>query len=425
MLIVLRKEEYPGDDAQRAAWQASPDFGAFLEHLADALKSRAHAVEASPKLLEWMAGYEGLSVRQREALGEALTVNQRRELPFEKANCGLLLTGPLVRELPFEEASHGLLLTGPLKPPSDIDRAGTTWIRRDWSWLATRDEPLPKAALVAENKNDSELFVWIGRAMGARFRQADINAGDEVALKCVGGGGSTTGSVYEHQVMDGSPTLCVVDTDRQYKEDGIGDTATKVLQAEKRLSAQPKIPPHAVVQLDAYTVENVVPLELVRLACKNSDWVEPMACRGFFLQGGVTKPAYVDPTLKYMNPNLESKNASAKELCLSAAKNQQLLSYRKAAIHRIRELDETAPAGDDEPLILRVGKLPEVLVKKLEELRDHRRRPGKHPSAAHWLCSQLLKSPDAFADEWEPVARAVWSWGLRFPQTIRERPPTP
>jgi hypothetical protein len=422
MLIVLRKEEYPRDDAQRAAWRACPEFDAFLDHLADSLKSRAHAVEASPKLLEWMAGCEGLSEPQRRALGEASAFNQRRELPLK-------------------EVSHALLLTGPLGASADPKGICTTWIRRDWSWFARRDGPLRKAALVAENINDSDLYVWVGRAMGARLRPAEGNAGDEVAFDCVHGGGNTTGQVYERQVVEkGSPTLCVVDADKKYPEGSAGETAEAVHAAERsRLTAQ-ELAPHAVVTLEAYTVENIVPLELVRLSCKDAkgtsfDWVEPMARRGFFLWQTPSseegfKRAFVDPALKYINPDPKlpkdsmSPKGSAKMLRDSAGKDQQLLRYREAAINRIRELDRDAPKDDEGPLVMSVGKLPQDLVKKLEELRDPKRRPGKHPSAAHWLCSQLRKSPDAFADEWEPVARAVWSWGLRFPQTIRERPPT-
>ena len=402
MLIVLRKEEYPRDDAQRAAWQASPEFGAFLDHLADALKSRAHAVEAPSKLLEWMARCEGLSDRQRGALGEASVVNQRRELPFE-------------------EASHGLLLTGPLGASAYPKGARKMWSRRDWRWLACHVEPLPKAALVAENSDDSEFFVWVGRAMGARLRQTEVNAGDELALACVGGGGSTTGPVYEKLVRQGSPALCVVDADKSHSKGTVGATAQGVYNAEARLSAQPETPPHAVATLDAYTIENVLPIELVRAACPGCAWVEPMASRGFFLQRGASKLAYVDPALKYIKP----EEALAGSLRLSAEVDELLSAYREAAINRIRELDRDAPKDDEGPLVMSVGKLPQDLVKKLEELRDPKRRPGKHPSAAHWLCSQLRKSPDAFADEWEPVARAVWSWGLRFPQTIRERPPAP
>ncbi|MBK9369641.1 MAG: hypothetical protein IPN01_25645 [Deltaproteobacteria bacterium] len=181
-------------------------------------------------------------------------------------------------------------------------------IRRDWLWLATRDEPLPKAALVGENKNDSEFFLWIGRAMGARLRKKDINAGDEVALKCVGGGGNTTGSVYEHQVINGSPTLCVVDMDKQYPKAGVGGTATKVLEAEERLSKKAEMPPHAVVELDAYTVENVVPLEL-EVACK----AELGGADGV---GGSFSGRACPPTLTRAQVHQTWRTPSAKELAL-------------------------------------------------------------------------------------------------------------
>jgi hypothetical protein len=40
-----------------------------------------------------------------------------------------------------------------------------------------------------------------------------------------------------------------------------GATAQGVYNAEARLSAQHETPPHAVATLDAYTIENIVPLD--------------------------------------------------------------------------------------------------------------------------------------------------------------------
>jgi hypothetical protein len=403
MLILLRKEEYPRDNDELIKWSADPDFEKFLDVLADALKHHTHAVVAPPKLLGWMARCDRISGPQRTALDEAIDYNQRGELPWD-------------------EASHALLLTGPRGPGAHPAGGRTLWIRRDWRWLASRAEGFSKAVLVAENSHDAELFIWVGRALSARVREAGTNAGDEVALSTGGGGGSTTETVYAQQIRQGSPTLCVVDTDKTHPSGQYGDTATAVCEIHRELRASPDNPPHAVEVLEAYTVENVVPTELVKQACAGDNWVEPMTRRGFFLQqvsasSGSVPRAHVEPALKYVKP----AEASAKRLRDSAGIDAALCLYREAAIRFIRERDPDALAEDDKVFVLGVGKLPQRLVAKLEEFRDHRKRPGKFPSAAHWLCSQLLSSPDTFVEEWEHIARAVWSWGLRFPPKIRAR----
>jgi hypothetical protein len=404
MLIYLNAPEYPRDAAAFKQWQKNdPTVLRFWERLAEVIGDSRHAVFAPKRLFDWANELSGLSDTQRGALcamRDSLTADAHY---FLGASSVLVLTGP-------DRAMS-------LKHPN-LGRHH----RRDWSWLAQRKDTLQCAALVAENLNDSKFFVWIARAMGARLRPTDINEGDEVALECVAGGGSTTGQVYESKVQQGFPALCVVDADKKYPDGDPGDTASGVAQAERRLSAHPKNPPHEVVTLDAYTIENVVPLELVREACPKVDWVEPMARRGFFLQQvstseGSVSLAYVDPALKYVKP----EKASANELLGDAGQEGGLREYRENAIQLIRGRDSDAPTEDDQVLVLSVGKLPNALVQTLDVCCDHKRRPGEHDSVAHWLCSLLLASPDSFAKEWEPVARAVWSWGLCFRPRIRSR----
>lgn len=416
MLIYLNKAEYPTTQEELVGWLTDPDCLRLWERLAEVLGDGRHAVWAPPRLLMWAAELEGLSAKQRAALRRAHTEVTQKTVDLCGVSCALVLNGPKGLR-----PQGDLKLLQPKSPSKEAPPAGE--MRRDWRWFAKLSESFAKATLFAENRFDAELMLWIARALAARMKPAHANAEQELSIVCRGGGGDTTGPELSAHIQHGHPTLCVLDADKAHKGADEGGTAKKARKELSKLSDLHLRHPHWLLALDAYTIENIVPVDLVRAACQSAGWVEVMARRGFFVQrtadaslgAGV---ACVDPALKYIRPDLKPAEASAERLLASAKSDQVLTSYREEAIKRIRELDPSAPTNDHQPLVVSIGKLPESLVATLETFRDYKQRPGNHPSAAHWLCAQLLATPERFVEEWEHVARAVWSWGLRFPPQV-------
>lgn len=403
MLIYLNKPEYPNTKEDFDRWASGGDCIRLWERLAEVLRDGHHAVWAPPRLLLWAADLRDLSITQRQALTRAHGEVTQPSVDLTAASCAMVLTGP----------NRSKEISGSFSGEE---------IRRDWRWFATLQRSFGQTSLVAENQNDAELMFWVARAMSVRQRPGSDNIGDELALDCVGGGGDTTGAELAASIQRGSPTLCVVDADMCYKKAPRGGTAKKAEAAMIGLKSPQLLPPHKLLAIDAYTIENIIPLELIHASCGTGKWVKPMARRGFFVQQVKVAPqgrakAAVDPSLKY----IKLVEATVKGLLDSAKGDKKRREYRVAAIARIRELDPDAPSSDDEALILSVGKLPQKIVATLNKNHDRKARPGNHPSAAHWLCAQLLASPDTFVEEWEHIARAVWSWGLRFPPILQSR----
>jgi hypothetical protein len=391
MLIYLNAPEYPRESAAFIQWsKGSPLVLRFWERLAEVVRDGRHAVFAPKVLFDFANELVGLSDSQRHALREMGAALTEEGEHFLRASSPLVLTGPNGKK---SELKHTTL-----KDPQ----------RRDWTWFANLPDTFPRASLVAEDLDDAQWMLWVGRAMAARRRPQNENFAREVSLRCVAGGGESTGRALRGVILDGGPALCVVDSDKKHEGDAEGTVAQGARQALASVERHQRLPPHQVVVMRASAIENLMPSSLIEQACRDSGEVKLMARRGFFVQRHPdTKTgklwATLDQSLKY----IKLERSTANGLRSSSGADE-------TAIDRIRTLDRDAPSGDDEPLVLDVGKLPRRFVEALERMEAPAPLTGRSKSAAQWLCGELLAAPDQFVAEWEEIAHAVWSWGLCF-----------
>jgi hypothetical protein len=397
MLITLRGDEYLPVLEQ---WRGNDELAAFVGVLADILVRGDHAIDAPPKLLEDLSEWEGLSPRQSVALRTMAPRVARSELPFDAVTHSLVITGP----------------AGQTPDPGDPGR----WHRRDWRWLQ-RNGRLDPTVLGGEHLRDAEWYLWLGRAWGARLRPGSSSAGDELRMECRLLGGGSAEQVIRYDATHGKLVLSIIDSDSDHPGGKLGQTATDALKARREL------PEHAapvhVETLRARDVENVLPLALLEVTHPRSNWLADMARRGFFAR------RTLDPELAFVDLGKEQCERRMLDVAEPA------LTYRCAALARIRRLDPTCTASAttcERPayelactekqatrpkacvIVHNVGKpLRDILVilSKEQVSPCHSAAAG---SVAAWLATMLPDEDDAVLTP----ARLVWSWGLRAPPRL-------
>ena len=396
MLITLRGDEYlPVLDE----WAEDLDFAAFVCILGELLARGDHAIHAPPLLLERLAAWDGLSRPQHVALNTAVDQVIRRELPFDEVTDSLVITGP----------------AGPTPDPHGPIR----WHRRDWTWLR-RNGRLDATVLGGEYLDDAEWYAWLGRAWGTRLRAGSLVAYDELSLDPRLLGGGSAKRVIRHEATHGRLVLSIVDSDSNHPGDKLGQTATDALQALHELPEH-AAPAH-VETLQARDVENVLPLALLEITHRRSNWLADMARRGFF-----ARPS-LDPELAFVDLGKEQCERRMLDV------GEPVLTYRRAALAKIRHLDGSCTASAatcertaDEPRCTGKATLPKpcVIVHNVgKPLRDilamlakERASPSHSAEAggvAAWLATMLPENDPAVLTP----ARLVWSWGLRSPRRL-------
>lgn len=400
MLITLRGDEYLPvlDD-----WAGDTNFATFVCILGELLARGDHAIHAPPLLLERLAAWNGLSRPQRVALETMADQVIRRELPFDEVTDSLVITGP----------------AGPTPDPLGPIR----WHRRDWTWLR-RNGRLDATVLGGEDLGDAEWYAWLGRAWGTRLRAGSLVAYDELSLDRRHLGGGAAERVIRHEATHGRLVLAIVDSDRNHPGDGLGKTANDASKALHELPVH-AAPAH-VETLRARDVENMLPLALLEITHRRSNWLADMARRGFF-----ARPT-LDPELAFIDLGKEQCERRLLDI------GEPALTYRRAALAKIRDLDPTCTASSatcertaDQPECTGKATLPKscVIVHNVSKpLRDilatltEEQSAPSHSAAAGsvaaWLATML---PDDDPAVLAP-ARLVWSWGLRVPPRLLSIP---
>lgn len=417
MLLILHADEYL--DAL-PEYGERDDFLAFVEALAAVLEAGLHALHCTPRVAQRLSQLAGLSRAQRRL--------------FRHIGRALIIEPPA----PIECVTHAVVISGPLGTSSTRPPPGTTWFRVPWHTVRTVTD-LGPTVLAAENGDDAEWLRWLARAYSARARPALRAPGADVHLQCRGVGGSTAWQEVPRFVRDGHPTLCVVDSDRRHPDGPVGQTAAKLrkqLDAVWRPSEQggsarpPLVHDHC---LAARELENLMPSPVLDLIGRNTEWLEPMKARGFFV-GPDRAP---DPALAYLD-------ISGKDQCRDRLLNEKadpaIVAYHTRAIARMQALSAGCPGEacdassegcaarkpdkgyrEIPPACRFVYSVGKKVVPKAVSLLDrqprHRAFGGDAPAA--WLARQLPPPQDGESADrpmtgpvWS-VARLVWSWGLR------------
>lgn len=401
MLITLRGNEYlPVLDE----WRGNDEFEVFVGVLADILVRGDHAIEASPKLLEDLSEWEGLSRSQSLALR---TMAPRVVQP----------------EIPFDAVTHSLVITGPAGQTPDLGDP-SRWHRRDWRWLQ-RNGRLDPTVLGGEHLRDAEWYLWLGRAWGARLRPDSSTAGDELNMECRLLGGGSAEHVIRYDATHGKLVLSIVDSDSDHPRGKLGQTATDAMKAVSDLP--PDAAPAHVELLMARDVENLLPLPVLEACHGRSNWLAAMAVRGFFAR------PQVDPDLAFVD--------LGKEQCerrLLHTEDPTTKAYRETALAKIRTLDPSCTAraatcerpGDVEctdkkarpphscVLVHHVGKPLRDILAMLEAEQKSPSRSAASGSVAAWIASMLPDDDPAVLNP----ARLAWSWGLRAKPRLRSAP---
>ena len=400
MLITLRGDEYlPVLDE----WRGDAEFEVFVGVLADILVRGDHAIEAPPKLLEDLSEWEGLSRAQSLALRTMAPRVLQREIPLDSVTHSLVITGP----------------AGPTPDPGDPSR----WHRRDWRWLQ-RNGRLDPAVLGGEHLHDAEWYLWLGRAWGARLRPDSSTAGDELRMECRLLGGGSAEQVIRYDATHGKLFLSIIDSDSDHPGGKLGQTARDALKAVRDLPSH-AAPAH-VEPLMAREVENVLPLALLEVTHRRSNWLADMARRGFF-----ARPT-VDPELAFIDLGKEQCERRLLDV------GEPALAYRTAALAKVRHLDPECTASSatcertaEEPectgkltlpksciIVHNVGKPLRDIVATLAKEQASPSHSAAVGSVAAWLATML---PDDDPAVLTP-ARLVWSWGLRSPPRLLSAP---
>lgn len=399
MLITLREAEYlPVLDE----WVGNADFNSFVCILGETLSRGDHVINTRPILLERLSAWSVLSRDQREALRTMARSIIRRKLPFETVTDSLVITGPAGRT------------PDPIHP--------VRWHRRDWTWLRARGR-FERTVLGGENLDDAKWFEWLGRAWAMRLRPHSRNAANELSVRCRGLGGATAWQEVPHESSDGDPVLCILDSDRAHPAAELGGTARKLDKALRSAADVQRL--LHVEHLRAHELENVLPLELVRTACRDDAWVSPMAKRGFFAR------SEVDPALAFIDLGRDQC-----ERRLLDTDDPATSDYRAAALAKIRSNDPSCVASAETceldadaapkctgkrtlpPSCVIVHSVGKPLRRILDELDAEQKSPAASRAAgsvAAWLDS-LLPSDDPTL---LTPARLAWSWGLCARPRIR------
>lgn len=148
--------------------------------------------------------------------------------------------------------------------------------------------------LLGENLNDCAFYKLLAerylRTYPQKIKDINISFQDEL------GGGVTTDTVFEKNIdIDRHLTLCLVDSDTKHDKStiyrsapAIGDTARKLLKAEKKLSEKNLFELYC---LPVHEVENLIPILVLREIANDSspDMMPGIECLEKLLRAGLEK----------------------------------------------------------------------------------------------------------------------------------------
>ena len=124
-------------------------------------------------------------------------------------------------------------------------------------------DPYRECHLLAENLDDIKMY----SAILNYFKRLNGYEKVEEAYYPILGGGNTTKDVYESEILlKKSLVLCIVDSDKHFSSDSVGETAKQVLEIENKYMA---FNSYLYIMENVLEVENLVPIrvyeEYVRL----------------------------------------------------------------------------------------------------------------------------------------------------------------
>lgn len=374
MLLTLNPREYPFD----ADWWRQEGPTRFAENLGETLRTGAHAVRSTPRLLDLLSRQDALSKSQRGALREAAVRNQD---PGQFAGV-------------YDE----LTLVGP-----NADSNSAAGRALPWTWLADLRGALPRAALLAEDIDDARYYVWLARAYGA----SRVVKGIEVELTPRPGGGEGTPRVLDDLLRDPAAfVLTVVDSDKDHPAATPGSVARAVFKVVEAANLRQDDGSRLRAELlPARTIEHILPAALIEElpTLQSAHWLRPMLQRGFFARPDLEERLIYLPFRISKKVDGKVTHPPLTELALLDGTSGEVKAYRQRAAQHIRAREPGA--GPDAELIYSVGKLMAPTVRWLDG----------HPDAARWLAAQL---PDE-ATLLGRLAAVLWSWGLAHPPRIK------
>lgn len=111
---------------------------------------------------------------------------------------------------------------------------------------------LTETALVTENLRDA----WLYKAMVKKYIKETIDINLQIELEYINGGGADSYTTYEEEIKKNKLVLCIVDSDKKFPQDKIGNTAKNVDSIYKKYEKN-KIT--RVYKLGVREKENLVP----------------------------------------------------------------------------------------------------------------------------------------------------------------------
>ena len=204
---------------------------AALENLAIARREGKHLVVGRGTSLRSLANWGRLSDQCRATLRQAASRSTEE----------MGLAGELAIRVVVKSSASGSSVAG-----SEGQRVVTVPLR-----FFSDSRSVQPSRILGESLGDADLYITLGEYFGRESGRQGLL----VALEPVGGGGSATASVYEReQRASAGFCICIVDSDRDYPCDEVGDTAREVLDRDD--SAKPYC---AVYIPNVRTAENLLP----------------------------------------------------------------------------------------------------------------------------------------------------------------------
>lgn len=116
--------------------------------------------------------------------------------------------------------------------------------------------------MLAENEEDIEFYKLIGIYFLKKNKLANLNINFENRH----GGGGTMSNILDRIVNEKSKMcLCIVDSDRKYKDDTPGETMQRVKKVEERYPREY----YDVILLEIHEIENMIPISVLEKVIKN------------------------------------------------------------------------------------------------------------------------------------------------------------
>lgn len=218
--------------------QRDPRFSDAMSYLALGHREGKHVVTAPRRLLDRLMQFDALDRRTRDTFHRIKSSYQDGQKLRELVRC-------FVRVCASGEWVSG---TGRIEEGTE-----RTCFRVPYHVFDDSGRVQP-TCLLAEDADDARFYRMVARAYVAREQIGGI----EIRCSLRGGGGSNTADELRASAGD-VPVLCIVDSDRDWPEGALGETAKKALQAQQENADAIS---HVHV-LPSRHVENLIPGNLV------------------------------------------------------------------------------------------------------------------------------------------------------------------